>query len=207
VTAFFTDCCKSDSARRLISGTGAWYLSALQKSIATLLLVSALSIAAAAGLSVSSAAVAPNNDGYFLDADFNLRLNSTLEDALSRGVVLYFVIEGRLWRPRWWWFNDTVSVVQESRKLSYNSLTRQYRLSTGRQYENFSALDDAETALSQVRNWKISDLQSLGKSNRYGGSVRMWLDVTQLPKPFQVKAVTATEWKLDSDEFVFDVNL
>jgi Domain of unknown function (DUF4390) len=181
----------------------------VQKSIATLLLLSALSmsLAFAAGLSVSSAAIAPNNEGYFLDADFNLRLNSTLEDALARGVVLYFVIEGRLWRPRWWWFNDTVAIVQETRKLSYNSLTRQYRLSNGPQYENFSALDDAETVLSQVRNWKISDLQSLGKGNRYGGSVRMWLDVTQLPKPFQVKAVTATEWKLDSDEFVFDVNL
>ncbi len=181
----------------------------MQKSIATLLLFSSLSLslAFAAGLSVSSAAIAPNNEGYFLDADFNLRLNGTLEEALGRGVVLYFVVEGRLWRPRWWWFNNTVAIVQETRKLSYNSLTRQYRLSNGLQYQNFSALDDAETALSQVRNWKISDIQDLEKNNRYGASVRMWLDVTQLPKPFQVKAVTTADWNLDSDEFVFDVNL
>jgi Domain of unknown function (DUF4390) len=130
-----------------------------------------------------------------------------LEDALSRGVVLYFVIEGQLWRPRWWWFNDTVASIQETRKLSYNSLTRQYRLSSGPQYQNFSALDDAETALSQVRNWKIADPRRVEKGMQYRGSVRMWLDVTQLPKPFQVKAVTAKDWNLDSEEFVFDANL
>ncbi len=173
--------------------------------IIAVLLISTLSVAAS--LSVGNAAIAPGNEGYFLNADFNLRLNSTLEDALSRGVVLYFVIEGRLWRPRWWWFNDTVTAIQETRKLSYNSLTRQYRLSSGPQYQNFSALDDAETVLSQVRNWKISDALSLNKGNRYRGSVRMWLDVTQLPKPFQVKAVTTKDWNLDSEEFLFDVNL
>jgi Domain of unknown function (DUF4390) len=173
--------------------------------IVAFLLVSTLTVAAS--LSVGNAAIAPSNEGYFLDADFNLKLNGTLEDALSRGVVLYFVIEARLWRPRWWWFSANVATIQETRMLSYNSLTRQYRLSSGREYQNFSALDDAETALSQVRNWIIADTQSLDNGNRYRGSVRMWLDVTQLPKPFQVKAVTAKEWNLDSEEFVFDVNL
>jgi Domain of unknown function (DUF4390) len=166
-----------------------------------------MTVAVSASLSVGNAAIAHNNDGYFLDADFNLRLNGTLEDALERGVVLYFVIEGRLLRPRWWWLSASIATIQETRKLSYNSLTRQYRLSSGKQYQNFSALDDAETALSQVRNWKIADTQGLEKGHSYRASVRMWLDVTQLPKPFQVKAVTTKDWNLDSDEFEFDVIL
>ena len=202
----FTHWCRRTSSREVGNRVTRWRRVGT-KSIAAFLLLSTLSVAVAASLSVGSAAIAPNNERYFLDADFNLRLDGTLEDALSRGVVLYFVIEGRLWRPRWWWFNDSVATIQETRKLSYNSLTRQYRLSSGHEYQNFSALNEAETALSQVRNWKIADAQSLDRGNRYRGSVRMWLDVTQLPKPFQVKAVTTKDWNLDSDEFVFDVNL
>ncbi len=169
------------------------------------MIVSTLSVAAA--LSVENASIASSKEGYVLDADFSLTLNRTLEDALSRGVVLYFVIEGRLWRPRWWWFNHTVAAIQETRQLSYNSLTRQYRLSSDKQYQNFSSLDDAETALSKVTNWKIVDAKGLDNDARYRGSVRMWLDVTQLPKPFQVKAVTTKDWNLDSEEFAFDVHL
>jgi hypothetical protein len=200
----FMDCCRKGRTPRYIDQpVRRWRLRA-RTSIAAWLLISAL---AAAALSVENASIGSRDNGYFLDADFSLSLNGTLEDALSRGVVLYFVIEGRLWRTRWWWFNDTVAAIQETRELSYNSLTRQYRLSSDNQYQNFSSLDDAETALSQVRNWKIADAQSLDNDARYRGSVRMWLDVTQLPKPFQVKAVTANEWKLDSGELVFDVNL
>lgn len=204
---FSTLCCRNASTRTSIRWAACQCLSGLRALIIAVVLYFTVSVALAASVSVGNAAIAPSNEGYFLDADFNLRLNGTLEDALSRGVVLYFVIEGRLWRPRWWWFNDLVTAAQLTRTLSYNSLTRQYRLSNGREYQNFSALEDAETALGQVRDWKIADAQSLDKTNRYRGSIRMWLDVTQLPKPFQVKAVTAKDWSMDSDDFVFDVNI
>ena len=136
----FTGYCGSTRTPDGIDRLARRWISGVRTLIIAFLLISTLSVAAS--LSVGNAAIAPGNEGYFLNADFNLRLNSTLEDALSRGVVLYFVIEGRLWRPRWWWFSDTVTAIQETRKLSYNSLTRQYRLSSGPQYQNFSALDD-----------------------------------------------------------------
>lgn len=158
-------------------------------------------------LPVKNASLAPSAQGYQLNANFDLKLNDTLEEALERGVVLFFIVESHLWRPRWWWFNETIASAQETRKLSYNSLTRQYRLSAGNQYQNFNALDDAVTALAQVRNQTLVESNALNKENRYRASVRLWLDVTQLPKPFQVKAVTATDWKLDSNEWVFDVIL
>ena len=140
-----------------------------------------------------------------MNAEFNLRLNPTLEDALERGVVLFFVIESRIWQPRWWWFNKTIASAQEIRKLSYNSLTRQYRLNAGNNYQNFSSLDDAEASVAQLHDQIVAEPNALNKENTHRASVRMWLDVTQLPKPFQVKAVTATEWTLDSNEWVFDV--
>lgn len=142
-----------------------------------------------------------------MNADFNVDLNRTLEEALERGVILFFVIESRVWRPRWWWFNESIATTQETRKLSYNALTRQYRLSEGEHYQNFSALDDAEVALASLRNKVLARANAFDKEKSYRASVRIWLDVTQLPKPFQVKAVTATDWKLDSNEWIFDVVL
>ena len=121
--------------------------------------------------------------------------------------MLFFVIESRIWRPRWWWFSESIATAQETRKLSYNSLTRQYRLSSGNNYQNFNSIDDAQAALAQLRDQNLVEQSALDKENTYRASVRMWLDVTQLPKPFQVKAVTAADWKLDSDEWVFDVVL
>lgn len=142
-----------------------------------------------------------------MNGDFELKLNRTLEEALERGVVLFFVMESRIWRPRWWWFSETIAAAEETRKLSYNSLTRQYRVSSGESYQNFTALDDAEAALAQLRDQILVAPNALNKENAYRASVRMWLDVTQLPKPFQLKAVTAADWKLDSNEWVFDVAL
>ena len=158
-------------------------------------------------LSVRNAGLTPTKHGYAVNGDFDLKLNNTLEEALARGVVLFFVIESRIWRPRWWWFSETIATSQETRKLSYNSLTRQYRLSSGNHYQNFNALDDAESALAQLRDQILVNSNALDKENTYRASVRMWLDVTQLPKPYQVKAVTAADWKLDSNEWVFDVVL
>jgi Domain of unknown function (DUF4390) len=172
-----------------------------------LIFIAAIAAARASELSVKQASLTPSIHGYQINADFDLKLNDTLGEALERGVVLFFVVESRLWRPRWWWLNDTIASAQETRKLSYNSLTRQYRLSAGNLYQNFNSLDDAEAALAQLRNQTLAQPNTLNKENRYRASVRLWLDVTQLPKPFQVKAVTAADWKLDSDEWVFDVVL
>ena len=43
---------------------------------------------------------------YFLEADFDIVLNPTLEDALNKGVPLYFLLEFELIRPRWYWFSE-----------------------------------------------------------------------------------------------------
>ena len=199
-TDFFTHYCKSVSIVRV----GLRYANRFLLLIA--LFIAILGGARASELSVRNASLTPSKQGYVVNGDFDLNLNQTLEEALERGVVLFFVIESRVWRPRWWWFSNTIATAQETRKLSYNSLTRQYRVSSGNNYQNFSSLDDAQTDLAQLRNQILAEPNALNKENTYRASVRMWLDVTQLPKPFQVKAVTAADWKLDSNEWVFDIS-
>ena len=49
---------------------------------------------------------APGGDGWLLSADFTLALPARLEEAVSRGVALYFVLEFELNRPRWYWWDE-----------------------------------------------------------------------------------------------------
>ena len=127
-------------------------------------------------------------------------LNSTLEEAIVRGVPLYFVIEFELQRPRWYWIDDTIISNILSYRLSYNALTRQYRLSTGGAfYQNLASIEEAQRLISRVRGRTVIDKPALFKGVRYEAAVRLRLDTAQLPKPFQLSALTSRDWSLQSD--------
>ena len=84
-------------------------------------------------------------------------------------------------------------------RLSYSPLTRQYRLARGGLSQPFDSLDEALGLLKSVRQWKVIETGMLSPRDDYEAQVRMRLDVSQLPKPFQVNAITSREWSLASD--------
>ena len=149
-------------------------------------------------IEISHISLEGNDEGYALDADFEIELNPRLEDAINKGVALYFEVEFELTRKRWYWFDDSVS-RQRMLRLSYHALTRQYRISSGALYQSFSTLTDALRVLSRVRSWQVLERAELTTGTEYQARLRMRLDVTQLPKPFQVNALTSREWNLASD--------
>ena len=67
-------------------------------------------------------------DSWMLSGDFEVPLTRSLEEAVRRGVPLYFVLEFELIRPRWWWTDETVAERSIVYRLAYPALTRQYRL-------------------------------------------------------------------------------
>src|SRR5689334_16301625 len=155
--------------------------------------------ARAEGIEVQRAALTSSEEGYFLEAEFEVTLTHTLEDALSKGVPLYFSLEFELIRPRWYWFNEKVANTRQQYRLSYNALARQYRVGVGRLYQNFSALPEALAFLSRVRVGPVAEPGALAKGTDYTGAVRMRLDTSQLPRPFQISAAGSRDWSLSSD--------
>jgi Domain of unknown function (DUF4390) len=154
--------------------------------------------ARAGNIEISHVSLEGNDEGYALDADFQIELNPRLEDAIDKGVPLYFEVEFELTRKRWYWFDDSVG-RQLMLRLSYHALTRQYRVSSGALYQSFSTLAEALRVLSRVRSWQVLDPGQVSVGSDYQVGLRMRLDVTQLPKPFQVNALTSREWNLASD--------
>lgn len=161
--------------------------------------------AQADGISVRTVDLEPLEDGYLLDADFDLELTPTLEDAVSHGVTLDFVLEFELWRPRAWWFDETVTAFREHRRLSFVPVTRMYRLNLGSSYETFPSLVDALRALSHVHAMPASERVTWHHGERYEASISLRLDTSQLPKPLQIETLSSREWQLASPVHRFAV--
>ena len=150
-------------------------------------------------IQVRSAELHAEEDGYYLNADFELALNPTLEEALQKGVPLYFVLEFELTRPRWYWLDEKVVAASTQYRITYNALTRQYRVSMGLLAQGYATLEEVEHFLSRVTSREVARRDALAKGTRYDAAVRLRLDVNQLPKPFQVSALASREWTLQSE--------
>jgi len=162
--------------------------------------LTALSPAARADtIAVKSAEMRAEEDTYVLNAEFELAVNPTLEEAVQKGISLYFVFEFELLRPRWYWLDEKVLALSTQYRVSYNALTRQYRVATGLLGQTFDSLDEVERFLSRVTSRQVANIDQLVKGSRYEAAVRLRLDVNALPKPFQVSALASREWSLQSE--------
>lgn len=151
----------------------------------------------AEGISVGKAVLRQADDGYQLAASFDVSLNFAVQQALSRGIPLYFVGEFALTRSRWYWLDEDIFQGEQTIKFSYNVLTRQYRIARGALFQNFASLDDALNILARQSSEQIP-AGLLDKGSNYTAAVRLRLDITQLPKLLQVNALTGKDWNLDS---------
>jgi len=169
------------------------------------------SVAMADGIVVRKAEIRMTEDGYQLAANFDIKLNPIVEEALTHGITINFLSEFSLTRSRWYWLNEVANKTEQTTKLSYSALTRQYRIKRGTLFQNFARLDDALQALgNQSSNTISADLINknsgylislLTSNSNYTAYTRMRLDVSQLPKPLQVNALTSDEWKMDSEGY------
>lgn len=167
----------------------------------TLLLMAGLHAgqAAAERIGVQGARLEMQEGHWVVNAQFDLDLTARLEEAVSRGLPLYFLVEFELTRPRWYWFDEKAISSALRYRLSYNALTRQYRLSTGTLQQGFPTLQDAIGVMTSVRNWRVAESDAIKAGETYFAALRMRLDVSQLPKPFQINAITDREWTMASD--------
>jgi hypothetical protein len=191
--AFITPCCKNllEPMRGFSDG--------MLRGFVLLFLACAVGLAQAGSIEPRKGALSTAEDGStVLNAEFDIDLGPRLEDAVSRGVPLYFNFELELTRPRWWWSNEYLVNKTAQYRLSYTALTRQYRLTTGNLHRNFSTLEDALRVLSRFVDLHIADKGVLKVGESYEVGMRLALDRTQLPKPLQVDAIANPDWQISS---------
>ncbi|MEI7612130.1 MAG: DUF4390 domain-containing protein [Betaproteobacteria bacterium] len=163
------------------------------------LLLLAGSAVQAADISLRNPQITASEDGYTLTADFNINFNSRLEAAVNKGIVLYFAVDFELSRSRWYWLDEQLIRRNKTFQLSYHALTRQYRLSTGALHQGFASLEEALGMISRLRNWQVIEKGEIKTEQPYLAGLRMRLDLSQMPKTFQVTALSNRDWNLTSD--------
>lgn len=162
-----------------------------------LLLCFSMPAAYADGIAVDKVDVRVSDNSYQVAADFGIKLNFVVEQALTHGVPIYFTSEFTLTRPRWYWLDEEIAHSEQTTKLSYNILTRQYRITRGALFQNFDSLDEVLRLLGHQAFAPVASAQITAQTD-YVAAVRLRLDVTQLPKPLQVNALATQDWDIDS---------
>jgi hypothetical protein len=133
-----------------------------------------------------------------LSIDFDVRLNlpKAVEDAMQRGVPVYFVAEATLLRNRWYWRDERVARVQRSWRVAYQPLTSTWRVGFGGFNQNFQSLGEALAVASRSTRWKVAELAQLDPDSRYYLEFSYRLDNTQLPSPMQIGLGGQADWAL-----------
>ena len=169
-----------------------------------LMVLGMLSTAVSAeGIKIKSFELERSDNDWLLSATFQIELSPGLEDAVQKGVVLYFQTEFDLTRSRWYWFDEKPALVQRQTRLSYQPLTQQYRIASEGFTFSAKSMSEALQAVGSIGGWRVMDNSQLDPGKSYTASMRMNLDLSKLPKPFQVNALNNRDWNVSSDWYRF----
>ncbi len=157
--------------------------------------------AAPGAIHIKNAELIPVDERYILNSDFDLTLNNVLEDALTKGVPLTFLVEFQITTPRTYWFDDEIITQSYRVSLSYHALSRQFLINRNKTQFSYTNLQQAKEALTKIKDWTVVDKSLLKKGELYQAALRVRLDQSKLPKPLQVEASGSENWTLVSERY------
>lgn len=182
-------------------------MSQIVRVLLPLLLILPITVVQAENIQIKSFSLVVTDRGYEMSLDSEIMLNATLEQALEKGIVLYFVTKFSLIDSRWYWLNDEVARSKYRVGLRYYALTRQYHLNNPLFSYSYNSLREALQALGQLRDYPVTVKSELKQDADYIASLRIWLDLTRMPKPFQVEALGSSQWNLGSEKLEWRMKL
>lgn len=210
-TVSSTPCLKSQRAKTLAPGLAR--LGGLLVACAMLLLASVLPLAARAqtvNADVTQMRLEASDDGVFLSANVQFALPPIVEDVLDKGIAIYFVAEAEVYRERWYWTDQRVAEATRYMRLSYQPLTRRWRLNVSAApvtnaglgvtlNQNFESIEEALDAVKRVGRLRLGDAGALGDDSTHPVVFRFRLDTSQLPRPFQIGVVGHSDWNISAE--------
>ncbi len=161
---------------------------------------------ARASVQAESQRVVRTDESIEVHARLVLRLSEPVEQALLKGVPLFFVWQADVFRERWYWRDRRVGTAWRTWRLAYQPLTRHWRLSLSPQapgnnqqfllHQNLGSLGEALRAMGQLHRWEVAPASviAVGEDHRVELSFR--LDPSLLPRPFQIGIGSSPDWTI-----------
>ena len=216
MTVFITHSWKSVQCELNGSWRTSFWLRALLLCLSLIAAITNPALAQSAngpGVEVTELRLEKSEGALLLQSSLRLDLSSVVEDALQKGMPLYFVSEVEITRDRWYWYDKKISTVARHYRLAYQPLTRLWRLNVSREpigtvglasslSQSFETLPEALAAIRRTVNWKVADLSEIDSDNKYTLMFKFRLDVSQLARPFQMTAGSNAEWNLAAQKMI-----
>jgi hypothetical protein len=157
-------------------------------------------------------------DAYVLSSTLNFELPQAVEDALSKGIALFFMAEVQVAKERWYWYDKSVAKQERHYRLSYNPLSRRWRLATSsKPIPNsglgvnmgvaYDSLSEALSGIKRSSEWRVVEASEIEPSGKYRLDYQFKLDLTQFPRPFQIGTLGESDWSMSvkkSQALVFE---
>lgn len=173
---------------------------------------SVIKAAHAATAQLSQLRTERTEEGIYLNAAVAFELPHVVEDALLKGIPLFFVIEVDIYRDRWYWTDQRVGGAARTIRLAYQPLTRRWRVNIGSGQiggassglratfnQNYETLPEALSAVQRVARWKVADSADIRAGNEHNLVFSFKLDLSQLPRPFQIGVAGQRDWSIVID--------
>jgi hypothetical protein len=148
------------------------------------------------------------DDGIYLSANLAFELPAVVEDALLKGIPLFFVLEVEILRERWYWTDQRVAAASRTVRLAYQPLTRRWRVNIGTGLtgsasslratfnQNYDTLPEALSAVQRVARWRVAEPADIRPGADHKLVFGFKLDLSQLPRPFQIGVAGQRDWSI-----------
>ena len=178
--------------------------------VACVCLLLAPSPSAAAPTEITQLRVERADDGVYLSANVRFDVPAVVEDALLKGIAIFFVVEADIYRDRWYWTDPRVASAARTLRLAYQPLTGRWRVnivsglitsSSGLRAtlnQNYDTLPEALSAIQRLTRWKIADASEIEADANYALELNFRLDLSQLPRPFQIGVAGQRDWTISA---------
>lgn len=145
-------------------------------------------------------------DGVYLSANVQFELPSVVEDALAKGIPMFFVAEVDVYQNRWYWTDKRVASAARTIRLAFQPLSRRWRVniasglvnnSAGLRAalnQNYDTLPEAMAAVQRLSRWRIADNADIEADTQHRLEVYFNLDLSQLPRPLQIGVLGQKDW-------------
>ncbi len=148
------------------------------------------------------------NKDVAVSADIKFDLPSSIEEAMYKGVSLTFVSDLEITKERWYWVDKTITTTSRQTRISYQALTRRWRVlpwsegtatsGLGVQLpQTYETLAEALAVAQRIYNWRVAQSSEIDDAN-YWVQLSYRLDISQLPKPLQIGLLGKGDWSISA---------
>ncbi len=177
-------------------------LAGMLRAVLAALVLACTQVAHAQGVELATLQTTRGDGALNLEFAARINLPRAVEDALQRGVPIYFVAEAQLLRNRWYWRDERVSRVVRSWRVAYQPLARFWRVGLGGLNQTYDTLSEALNAASSSAGWKLADLSQLDADRSYYVEFSYRLDTSQLPSPMQFGLGGQGDWAVGASRVI-----